>query len=170
MAHIFDAQEIFEIAIRIEENGAAFYRKAASFQEEPSNKKFLETIARMEDRHKAGFEKMKDHLSDLEKSQADFNPSQGQSLYLKALADAHGGEGNPNISDQLTGDETMEDIVKTALNLEKESILFYIGIKDMVSPESGREKINKIIDEEKNHIAQLSGFLKKAKKNRLQYR
>ncbi|NIP32685.1 hypothetical protein GWO25_02155, partial [Candidatus Saccharibacteria bacterium] len=32
MAAVFNADEIFEMAIRIENNGAAFYRKAASLQ------------------------------------------------------------------------------------------------------------------------------------------
>ncbi len=162
MAYDFNAQEVFDMAIRIEENGAAFYRKAADLQKDDSDKKFLETLARMEDRHKAGFEEMKQHISDLEKSQTVFDPNEELFLYLKAMADSHGGEGDPDIADQLTGKETMKEIITTAIGLEKESILFYVGLKDMVPPKLGREKINKIIDEEKKHVVQLSGFLKKA--------
>lgn len=162
MSSVFSTQDVFEMAIRIEENGAAFYRKAADLQEDLSNKKFLETIARMEDRHKAYFQRMKKLITDSEKSQTDAEDE--PVLYLKAMAEAHGGEGNPNSVDELTGDETMEDVVQTAIGLEKKSILFYLGLKDMVPPESGHEKIDKIINEEKKHIAQLSGFLKKARK------
>jgi rubrerythrin len=164
MSYDFNAAEIFEMAIQIEENGAAFYRKAAELQKDPADKKFLETIAGMEDRHKIGFEEMKAQVSDLEKSQTVFDPNEELYQYLKAMADAHGGEGNPDVVKLLTGDETMAQIVQTAIGLEKESILFYIGLKDIVPPHLGRSKIDDIIEEEKKHMAQLSGFLKQAKK------
>lgn len=164
MAYNFNADEVFEMAIQIEKNGAAFYRRAAELQTEKVNKDFLETIARMEDRHKAGFEKMKATVSDIEKSQTIFDPNEEITLYLKAMADAHGGEGDPDAAALLTGNETMAQIVKTAIGLEKESILFYLGLKDIVPPKFGREKINAIIEEEKKHIVQLGGFLKKTQK------
>jgi rubrerythrin len=164
MSYDFNAQEVFEMAIQIEANGAAFYRKAADLQDEKTDKDFLEKIARMEERHKKGFEKMKASVSDLEKSQTVFDPDEELYLYLKAMADAHGGEGNAEVADQLTGDETMAQIIETAIGLEKESILFYIGLKDIVPPKMGRQKIDDIIEEEKKHVAQLSGFLKKTKK------
>ncbi|WP_300460742.1 hypothetical protein [Desulfobacula sp.] len=47
------------MAVQIEANGAAFYRRAAALQTEKADKDVLETIARMEDRHRAGFEEMK---------------------------------------------------------------------------------------------------------------
>jgi rubrerythrin len=162
MAYNFNAAEAFEMAIQIERNGAAFYRKAASLQNKEADKKFLETIAKMEDRHQAGFEEMKSALSDREQNQTVFDPKDELSLYLKAMVDAHGGEGNPDVTQQLTGQESMTQIIETAIGLEKESILFYIGLKDMVPPKLGREKIDEIIDEEKKHVVQLTGFLKKA--------
>lgn len=164
MAYNFNAEEAFEMAIQIEKNGAAFYRKAASLQKEEANKKFLETIARMEDRHMAEFEEMKRALSDIEKTQTVFDPKDELFLYLKAMADGHGGEGNPDVAEQLTGEETMAQIIETAIELEKESILFYIGLKDMIPEKLGRKKIDDIIDEEKKHVVQLSGFLKSTQK------
>lgn len=164
MAYDFNAQEVFEMAIQIEENGAAFYRKAADLQKEASDKKFLQALAQVEDRHKASFQEMKTQVSDLEKSQTVFDPNDELSAYLKAMADAHGGEGNPEALELLTGKETMAEIVTLAIGLEKESILFYLGLKDIVPPKYGQEKIDEIINEEKKHMVQLSGFLKKAQK------
>lgn len=163
MAYDYNVAEALEMAIQIEKNGAAFYRKAASLQKKDEDKKFLETIAKMEDRHQAGFDEMKTALAETEKSQTVFDPNEELSLYLKAMADAHGGEGNPDVTEQLTGEESMTQIIETAIGLEKESILFYIGLKDMVPPKLGRDKIDKIIQEEKKHVVQLTGFLKKAK-------
>ncbi len=67
MAYDYNAEEAFEMAIQIEKSGAAFYRKAASLQDKEADKIFLENIAKMEDRHQAGFEEMKSALSDMEK-------------------------------------------------------------------------------------------------------
>ena len=79
------------------------------------------------------------------------------------MADTLGGEGSPTVADALTGKETLEDILRTALGLEKDSILFYLGVKDMVPPNYGQEKIDEIIREEKRHVAQLAGLLRKVK-------
>ncbi len=164
MTYNFNAKEVFEMAIRIEENGAAFYRRAAELQENPSDKEFLETLARVEDRHKLSFETIQQEISEMEKSRTVFDPEEELHLYLKAMADSHGGEGSPDILDLFDGRETMEEVITTAIDLEKESILFYLGLKDIVPPRLGQERIDKIITEEKQHIVQLREFLQIAKK------
>lgn len=161
MMYDFNAAEIFKMAVRIEEGGAAFYRKAAELQTDEENKKFLEKLAAMEDTHKSSFLKMSDEVTEAEKSEQVFDPSGEAELYLAAMADSHGGEGSPSAVDALTGNETMEEILKTAIGLEKESILFYLGIKDMVPPKLGQGKVDAIIEEERKHVIQLSSMLKK---------
>jgi len=162
MAYDFNLNEVFEMAIQIEANGAAFYRKAAGFQKNPDDREFLEKLGRMEDKHKQTFEDMRREVSDAEKQQTVFDPANELSMYLKAMADSHGGEGNPDIADSFTGEESIEEIITTAIGLEKESILFYLGLKDLVPPKYGHDKLDHIIKEEKLHVAQLNGFLKKA--------
>lgn len=161
MAYDFNVNEVFEMAIQIEANGANFYRKAAELQEDPDNKAFLEKLAGMEDKHKATFEAMRKNISAEEKQKTVFDPADEQSMYLKAMADGHGGEGDPDIVEAFTGEEPMEEIITTAIGLEKESILFYLGLKDLVPAKYGHDKLDHIIKEEKLHIAQLNGFLKK---------
>lgn len=163
MMYDFNAAEVFKVAVRIEENGARFYRKAAELQSDPENKKFLEQLAAMEDTHKSTFLKMNENVSGAEKTELVFDPEGEAEKYLAAMADTHGGEGSPSAADALTGDESMEEILKTAIGLEKESILFYLGIKDMVPPKFGQDKVNAIIEEERRHVIQLNGFLKKMK-------
>jgi rubrerythrin len=159
----FNADEVFDMAIQIETNGAAFYRKAASLQSDADNRAFLESLASMEDRHQETFEKMKKELPDKDKGGKVFDPYGELSQYLAAMADTHGGEGSPSAADALTGSENMEDIITTALGLEKESILFYLGMKDMVPVKYGQEKIEDIIKEERKHVIQLTGILNKIK-------
>jgi rubrerythrin len=163
MMYDFNANEVFKVAVKIEENGAAFYRKAAQQQSDDANREFLEKMAAMEDTHKASFLKMSDDITVAEKTELVFDPQNEAAAYLAAMADTHGGEGSPSAADALTGSETMEEIIKTAIGLEKESILFYLGIKDMVPPKYGQSKVDDIIDEERKHVIQLSSLLKKIK-------
>ena len=161
MDYNFTADEIFEVAIRIEANGAGFYRKAAATQSEESNRAFLEKLAVMEDHHQQTFEKMRKDLKPREKQATVFDPNQETAQYLAVMADTHGGEGSPKAADALTGDESIQEIIDIAIGLEKESILFYLGLKDFVPPEYGQDKLDSIIKEEQRHIIQLNGFRKK---------
>ena len=77
------------------------------------------------------------------------------------MADAHGGEGSPAAADSLSGKESITEIVDIAIGLEKESILFYIGLKDMIPPRYGQEKLEKIIKEEQKHVVQLNALRRK---------
>ncbi len=160
----FNATEVFEMAIRIEENGAAFYRKAAAFKKSRVDKEFFETLARVEDRHMRSFKTMQKDISELKKNQPGSGAEEELPLYLEAMADAHGGEGNALRLDRLTGREPIEEVISMAISLEKESILFYLGLKDIVPPRYGQKKIDDIITEEKKHIVQLNDFLKIAQK------
>jgi len=164
MSYSFNADEVFQVAIKIEENGAEFYRQAASLQEEAENVMFLEKLANMEDTHKATFEKMRKELSDAEKTKTVFDPDDELTDYLMSMAEYHGGEGSPEAVKALTGNETIEEIINTAIGLEKESILFYVGILYLVPDKMGQDKINEIIKEEQRHVVQLNAFLKKFKK------
>ena len=161
MDYNFTADEIFEVAIRIEANGASFYRKAAATQSGEANRAFLEKLAAMEDHHQQTFEKMRTGLKAQEKQATVFDPNQEAAQYLAVMADTHGGEGSPTAADALTGDESIQEIIEIAIGLEKESILFYLGLKDFVPPAYGQDKLDGIIREEQRHIIQLKGFLKK---------
>ena len=161
MVYAFNANEMFDLAIRIEENGGRFYRKAAQLQSDPENQALLDQLATMEDHHKLTFETMKKGVSEAGKTPTVFDPLEESRQYLAAMADAHGGEGSPAIADTLTGEESMVQIIDTAIGLEKESILFYLGLKDMVPPEYGQEKLDRIIREEQRHVTQLSALRKK---------
>jgi rubrerythrin len=161
MAYAFNANEMLDLAIRIEENGGRFYRKAAQLQSDPENQALLDQLATMEAHHKLTFETMKKGLSEAGKTATVFDPLEESGQYLAAMADAHGGEGSPAIADTLTGKESIVQIIDIAIGLEKESILFYLGLKDMVPPEYGQEKLDQIIREEQRHLTQLSALRKK---------
>ena len=104
---------------------------------------------------------MRKPLKSNEKQATVFDPNQETAQYLAVMADTHGGEGSPKAADALTGNESIQEIINIAIGLEKESILFYLGLKDFVPPDYGKEKLDRIIREEQRHIIQLNGFQKK---------
>jgi rubrerythrin len=66
----------------------------------------------------------------------------------------------------FTGKETMEDILLMAMGVEKGSIVFYLGMKELVPQRLGKDRIDGIMTEEMGHIAILSKELTFLKEER----
>ena len=149
----FNADEVFEMAEQIERNGADYYRKAAEAVTNEEDKKFLVELAEMEDDHEVMFAGLRKNLGSNETEAVTFDPQDEAALYLKALADTR-------VFHKKTMDlSSMEGILTGAINAEKDSIAFYLGMKDMVAAGRGKDRINAIIKEEMKHISLLSSRL-----------
>ena len=153
MSFDFNVDEIFEIAEQIERNGACFYRKAAEKIQDADKKQLLAHLAEMENDHEKTFKKMRANLSEDEKIMTDFDPEGEVSGYLKALADTR------IFYEKETDFTSFEEILKSAITAEKDSIVFYTGMKDTVPGHLGKNKIDEIIKEEMGHIKILSNEL-----------
>ncbi|NQU39138.1 MAG: ferritin family protein [Lentisphaerae bacterium] len=157
---VFNADEIFAMAVQIERNGQAFYQKAADIQSDETARAYFMNLVDMEHDHVATFQTMRETFADSGESM-DLYDEGGQ--YLAAVADGHHVEGSPSVTATLTGNETLEEILRMAIGLEKDAVLFYIGLKDVVPEGLGREKVDFIIAEEKQHLVTLSEELRKLK-------
>jgi len=160
----FNADDIFNVAERAEENGARFYRRAAELQSDRADVAWLLGLAAMEDQHKVIFATMRERLTDEMREPTVFDPYLEATMYLNAEADTHGGEGTTAVVESLTGNESMEEILRTAITLEETSIVYYMGMKDFVPEHLGKHRIDAIIAEEQGHIVTLVAELKKLKK------
>jgi len=152
MGITFNADEIFEMAEEIERNGAKFYREAAGNSSSKETKKMFLDMALMEDGHLKTFQLMRKELAEAEKLTTTFDPDNQAALYLQAMADSHGTEGRKKQTQKLTGDESVNEILKIALEAEINSVVFYTGLKELVSARAGKNKIEDIIKEEIAHI------------------
>ena len=149
----FNADEIFEMAEQIERNGAKFYRTAAKNISNEDQKKILIHLAEMEDEHEQTFKHIRTTLSQNEKTITTFDPENESVHYLRALADTR-------VFYQKEIDTTsLKEILKSAITAEKESIVFYLGMKDVVPAHMGKDKLEGIIKEEMSHIRLLSNEL-----------
>lgn len=158
MSYDFNADEVFEMAEQMERNGGAFYREAAEKVEDPDGKKLLLKLAAMEDEHEKIFAAMRAEISEKEKESTVFDPDAEAALYLRALVDSR-------VFYKKEIDLTsMVEILKAAIEAEKDAIVFYLGMKEWVPQALGKDRIDVIIKEEMSHIKLLSGKLSIAKK------
>ncbi|MDP6379848.1 MAG: ferritin family protein [Phycisphaerae bacterium] len=160
MSVYFNADEVLEMAEQIERNGARFYRRAAETQEEAESKKMLLNLALIEDEHEKTFAAMRARLAEGDKTSTAYDPDDEGILYLQAMADGYIFDVKTDPSTRLTGAETMTDILRTAIGLEKDSVIFYLGLKRMVPEWLGKGNLDGIIAEEMGHITLLSNRLK----------
>lgn len=157
MAKFFEASEILEFAIRIEENGETFYRTMAKNLSGKDLKEAFNYLADEEVKHRMIFKDMVSRLENYEPAQSF--PAE-YFVYLRAYADEH-----IFTKDKLK--QIMENKIKTALEAidfalgaEVDSILYYLEAKNLV-PEYQRKEIDKIVEEERRHYLKLTDVKKK---------
>jgi rubrerythrin len=150
----FNADEVFEMAEQIERNGAKFYRAAA--EKFSQVREVLLDLATMEDDHEKIFAAMRAELSGTEVAPPVFDPDGEAQMYLRVMADDHVFNVKTDPAEQLAGTETAEDLLKMAIGVERDSIVFYVGLKEAVSHRAGKDKVESIIKEEIGHIATLN--------------
>jgi len=146
MSFVFNAEEIFDMALQIERNGEKFYRDSAKKVKDSEAQGLLTQLADMELDHQKVFKGMKSALTTADRKAMTFDPDNEAGLYLASLA-------NTKVFFEKDIDTSrLEGIFKSALTAEKDSIVFYLGMKDLVPKSVGGEKIENIISEERRHI------------------
>ena len=158
MRYDFNADEIFEMAEQMERNGEKFYKSAAATIDDEAHKKLLLELAVMEVDHEKTFKAMRSDLKAAEKSATVFDPEGEAALYLRALVDTR------VFFEKKVDVSSMEKILKAAIEAEKDSIVFYLGMKNAVPEKLGQDRIEGIIKEEMGHIRLLSRELAQLKK------
>ncbi len=163
MSIYFNADEIFEMAEEIERNGAAFYYRAADGINEPGLRQLLLNLAEMEIKHEEAFAAMRAELSAEEQEPTVFDPEGLASLYIRDYASGQVFDVKIDPIELLEGKAAKEDILRMAIGLEKESIIFYLGMQEVVPKSLGKNKIDAIIKEEIRHITVLGKELGSSK-------
>lgn len=148
------ADDVFAMAVRIEENGEAFYKGAEKKSENPDLKKLFADLALMEQGHILIFKNLR---SQLPSSSADavWDPEGLAESYLQATADTH--IFTLEIAEQrLRSVNTPLEALDMALQFEKDSVAFFMGMKQILPDQSGKAEIDKLIFSEMDHIRMLS--------------
>ncbi len=146
MAFDFNAKDIFEMAKQIERNGVIFYEAAAKAVSNDDERKMLLNLAKMELMHEQTFADMEKELTEVESAEIIFDPDNMAALYIKALVDTK------VFFEKQIDTTSMKEILKEAIVAEKDTIVFYLGMKDLVPGKLGSKRIDDIISEEMSHI------------------
>ncbi len=157
MSEIYNAEEVIEIACQIERNGSRYYRRAADVVSAPAAKELFQELAAMEEDHLLTFDGMRGD----EGTRAMLLGDQEDIVlhYLQAVADGHVFRRDEDPADALSPGISEQDILRTAISMEKDSIVFYLGIRDAMAEGQGRDRVGMIIREEMSHITILSNRL-----------
>lgn len=155
----FNAFEVFEIAEQIERNGGKFYRIVAKmFNESDICNMFLE-LADWENKHEQVFRDMGKELAKSSEQLMNFRPEKTQfDPKLMASLAVFGTGSDPAY--KLKNVKNLTDVLKRAIEKEKDSIVFYEGLKDFAFDRASKDKIDDIIEEEMRHIKILNQALK----------
>ncbi|MEW6532441.1 MAG: ferritin family protein [Thermodesulfobacteriota bacterium] len=156
------ADDVFAMAVRIEENGKAFYEGAASGSQNEGVKTLFQELAQMEQGHIELFRALR---STLAPSILDtvWDPEGLAESYLQAAADTHVFSKEAAI-ERLKAVDTPEKALDMALLFEKDSVAFFLGMKSILEDPKGKGEIDQLIEQEQSHIRMLSN----AKKDLLQ--
>jgi len=152
MPNIFAGSEIAELGIQIEKNGKDFYETVLSDSKNEAAKRLFKYLAGEEEKHIAVFQKI---LIATEKYEPVESYAGEYFSYMRALA------AECIFTKKNKGKETGKKIksdkeaVELGIGFEKDSIIFYEGMKKVV-PEYDHKIVNALIAQEQSHLTQLT--------------
>lgn len=147
---VFKIGEFINMAIKDEETGEAFYRALAESTKNNKIKSGCNRIADQERKHAERFKKMLDEVG-MTKAREDYD---GQyEAYLNFLLTSRAFP-KPQDAANMASKSGDAAALKIAMGLEKDSLLFYDEILELL-PNTHKGYINDIIEEERVHLEDL---------------
>lgn len=151
MSYLLDVKEILEFAVRIEQRGYEFYVGAMKRFVDPRATGLFQVLADEEFKHEAVFKKLLDGEggAGLREGDAEYQAYMGEFIKAHPLADRRA------VATALARLTAPEQILDLALDFEKDSIVFFTQLKELVAP--GRTRaVEKVIHEEMGHLRKIS--------------
>ena len=162
MGIAFSADEVFEMAMDIERNGEAYYRKAASLAKDAGVKGVFTELMKQEAQHYVTFKALREKLPPKTSLPTYADPESEEYLYLDTLVKSRMFS-NEREAENLAakiGDEI--EALRAALAFEKDTILFFQTMQNMTDERLGRGEVDRIIEEEHRHVVRISQAIKEA--------
>lgn len=156
MSITFSPNEFIEIAIGIERRGIAFYDIMTKSTESDAAREIFQRLSDMEREHIKTFESM---LTDAEaQPPAESYPGE-YAAYLQALVDSAVFTDDMITSELATQADSDIEAMELAIGAEKDSILFYYEMRDIM-PRKAQPTVDRILAEEKSHLEALTRIKK----------
>ncbi|MCL0097246.1 ferritin family protein [Dehalococcoidia bacterium] len=152
MSISFSTSELINIAIDIERRGMAFYDVMSQSTENAEARDLFRHLGEMKRQHVQIF---RDMLGEAGKYQPSESDTEEYAAYLKALVDSAVFTDDLITSGMAANADSDIEALQLAIGAEKDAILFYYLMMDIMPPRT-HPVVNKIIAEEKLHLRQLS--------------
>jgi rubrerythrin len=152
---IFQATDVVEMALELEKSGEIFYRAVAE-KVPPQVRTVFEDLAEAEQNHYLAFQKLSKTTSGEPLMTEDAWDQ--YMMYLQATIQSTFFEGADKalaLADQVTD---AQEAIRMAVGFEKETMLFFHDLRDMVA-EANKGTVERIITEEKSHLTLLASML-----------
>lgn len=161
MGYGFNAGEVFKVAIQIEENGRKFYEESRKNIESAEIRALFADLALQEIEHKRKFETLRAQLPPESTAPTVWDPQHKTDQYVKMMAGDHVFVSSAGVKDRVERIRDASDALKLAIEFEKDSVLFFLGIEEAVSGEKDRELVKSLVKEEQEHLRRLTLELRK---------
>jgi|SRR3989338_361090 len=151
MGNIFAASEIVELGIQIEKNGRDFYNTLVTTSKNQKAKDIFQYLSGEEEKHITTFKKI---LDVVEKYESPEIYASEYLAYMNALASEYvftQKDQGIQIAQKI---KTDLEAVDMGIGFEKDSIVFYEGIKKFV-PAHEQNVVEELITQEQSHLRQL---------------
>ena len=153
MAITFNADEIYNIAEQIERNGHKFYSDSARRVKDAAAKQVLQNLANMEVGHLKTFKALHAALTDQAREEITWDPDGEAGAYLQAAANSHVFKTTADPSALLENNTDAREILELALQFEKDSVIYFLGVADVVPERLGKTDVMGLAKQEQSHIA-----------------
>ena len=157
MSIVFSGNELINIAISIERRGITFYDIMAKSTDNEMARAVFGNLVDMERRHIEIFQEMLGEAAIARPAESSTSEYSG---YLQALIDDAVFTDDMITSEMASQADSDIKAIELAISAEKDSILFYYEMRDIM-PSRALNVINGIITEEKTHLQQLSEIKKR---------
>jgi rubrerythrin len=149
---MFTLKEIYDLGIQIERNGEKFYREALKQPWSAPMASMLRMLAEEEVRHVDFFAKRKEKLN--QKGEDPELEAMGREMLKEVL-----GEQTFSLKEaDLSKIKNIEQLRSTAIEFEKDTILFYEMVRSFVTDKETQDQLDGIIEEENRHVKLFEEF------------
>lgn len=150
--------DLFDMAIQVEKDAQAFFKEAASYYASSQARRMLLDLAAMEAEHEAIFQALKERIDEEGRAGTPIALHARQDLPMIAAGVFVDGI-HRQLAEQFTGREKPHEIVRRAIEFEKDTIVFLVDLKNFLDAPADKAHIDSIIREELGHVVKLVGHL-----------
>jgi len=146
---MFTLADVRNIAVQIEKNGEATYRKVAAQVKSPELQQIFQWMADEEKRHAEVFAAIIDDRT-LSKEQAELE-AMGRSL----LEDIVRSQTFSLDEKQLVHTTNLDDLLAQSIEFEQDTIDFYQFLAGFLDEPEASSQLNRIVEQEQSHVKHL---------------